>query len=174
VHCLPSASTLRWRTIDHPYTTLSLEGDGGVGGGWKSWFLLTSSKIFMLGGRNAWKCDYVIYGWFLKLNKIPPPVHWTQAVDDFSKSKGQFSLIYLEKSSGCEISNSWSNPGWWWWELKFARKKENIVLCFILQSANIDVTSERSPFRTTIESVEPMLCIQIVANHHGKEMFQIF
>jgi hypothetical protein len=153
-----------------------MEGWAGVE---KVYFYLLPVKYLCLrgvgmGGKNAWKCDYVIYGWFLKLNKIPPPVHWTQAVDDFSKSKGQFSLIYLEKSSGCEISNSWSNPGWWWWELKFARKKENIVLCFILQSANIDVTSERSPFRTTIESVEPMLCIQIVANHHGKEMFQIF
>ena len=31
-----------------------------------------------------------------------------------------------------------------------------------------------SPFRPTIESVEPMLCIQIVTNHHSKEMFQIF
>ena len=58
--------------------------------------------------------------------------------------------------------------------MKFARKKENIVLCFILQSTNIDVTSERSTIQTTIESVEPTLCIQIVANHHGKEMFQIF
>ncbi len=58
-------------------------GDGGEGAENIDFYLLSVAVTHLrlhgggMGGKNAQKYDYVIYGWFPRFNKIPPPVQWT-------------------------------------------------------------------------------------------------